>query len=135
MAARGPFREFHDHSGPNGGAGAIFGFAPAAAGAATVDIADVFRAQLARLFGEHAYGPREIIVMDWANERHTTPTQRSPGASTAGFGHRFFQEAAAGGRIHWASTETDDAYAGHVEGALRAGMRAARAVEASLGGP
>ncbi|MFF7790337.1 FAD-dependent oxidoreductase [Streptomyces sp. NPDC007991] len=43
--------------------------------------------------------------------------------------------AALDGRLHWASTETAAEYAGHIEGALAAGERAARAVLAAPGRP
>ena len=43
------------------------------------------------------------------------------------FGHACYQQPEAGGRLHWASTETAPAFAGHVEGALIAAIRAARA--------
>jgi len=33
------------------------------------------------------------------------------------------------GRLHWASTETAPAYAGHVEGAIRAGLHAAEGID------
>ncbi|WP_399120269.1 FAD-dependent oxidoreductase [Streptomyces sp. KM273126] len=40
-----------------------------------------------------------------------------------------YRQPALGGRLHWASTETAAAeHAGHIEGALAAGERAARAV-------
>src|SRR5699024_8489776 len=32
-------------------------------------------------------------------------------------------------RIHWASTETADAFSGHIEGALRAGLAPARSIQ------
>ncbi|MEU4893055.1 FAD-dependent oxidoreductase [Streptomyces sp. NPDC044780] len=35
---------------------------------------------------------------------------------------------ALGGRLHWASTETATGHAGHIEGALLSGERAARAI-------
>lgn len=132
---RGPFREFHDHSGPaDSGAGAIFGFAPAAAlpGTGDADVAEAYRAQLTRLFGPPAASPIDVFVTNWAQERFTTPARPSASASTAAFGHQLFQQPVGDGRIHWASTETATAYAGHVEGAIRAGAQAARQVENAL---
>ncbi|MFI9843623.1 FAD-dependent oxidoreductase [Nonomuraea sp. NPDC051941] len=48
------------------------------------------------------------------------------------FGHPLYQRPALAGRLHWASTETATDHAGHVEGALLAGERAARAARAVL---
>lgn len=125
----GPFRELHDHSGPGGRPAALFGFAPAAQfdGAASGQVADAFARQLARLFGPHAADPRRIHVTDWSREQHTNPRTPAPAASTASYGHPLFGRPVAG-RIHWASTETAADYAGHIEGAIRAGTRAARTV-------
>ncbi|MFF5185932.1 FAD-dependent oxidoreductase [Streptomyces sp. NPDC000345] len=44
------------------------------------------------------------------------------------FGHRLYRRPTLDGRLHWASTETATAYAGHIEGALAAGERAAQSV-------
>ncbi len=126
----GPFQEFHDHSGPDGGATAIFGFAPAArlAHCELEELDHVFRSQLVRLFGAAAAEPTETHIVDWSREPFTAPRQPSPQASTATYGAAAFQHAVHG-RIHWASTETSTAYAGHIEGALRAGLAAARRSE------
>ena len=73
--------------------------------------------------------------MNWAKEEYTTPARPSAvasAASTTAFGHPLLQEPTAGGRIHWASTETATDYAGHVEGAIRAGIHAAEHVEGGL---
>ena len=71
--------------------------------------------------------PRRIHVTDWSREGYTSPRVPSPRASTATYGHPLFQQAVAG-RIHWASTETATDYAGHIEGAIRAGTQAARSI-------
>jgi monoamine oxidase len=125
----GPFRELHDHSGPDGAPAAVFGFAAAEQfqDASTDQIAAAFTAQLIRLFGSAAGSPRQIHVTDWSRERHTTPQAPSPRATTATYGHRLLRQAVAG-RLHWASTETSAQYPGHIEGALDAGARAARAI-------
>lgn len=126
----GPFQEFHDHSGPDGDATAIFGFAPAArlSHCDSEELAEVFRAQLVRLFGAAAAEPTATHIVDWSRERFTAPRRPSPQASTATYGAPAFQHAVHG-RIHWASTETATAYAGHLEGAVRAGAAAARRIE------
>jgi monoamine oxidase len=125
----GPFQELHDHSGTGGRPAALFGFAPAAQfdGAPPEQIAAAFGRQLARLFGPDAARPRAVQVTDWSREQHTTPRAPSPSASTLTYGHPLFQQPTCG-RIHWSSTETSSDYAGHIEGAIRAGTRAARAI-------
>lgn len=125
----GPFREFHDHSGPDSALPAIFAFAPADAfaGVSLEDAKHSFLAQLERLFGADARGATRVYVQDWSRERYTTPTAVAQESSTATYGSSQFNEAV-GGRIHFASTETATAYAGHVEGAIRAGHSAARRI-------
>lgn len=125
MSHLGPFRELHDHSGPGGSPAALFGFASAASfGAATsAEVAEAFGHQLVRLFGPAAGAPLRVEVADWSQECWSVPRTGSP-QSTAGFGHPLFHEAVHG-RIHWAGTETAPRFAGHLEGAVRAGARAA----------
>lgn len=127
----GPFREIHDHSGPDGSAGALFGFAPAEAfpGQSLEQIGSALGHQLSRLFGAGASLPRQIHVIDWSREPYTSPRAPSPHATTRTYGHPVFQEMVAG-RVRWASTETSTEYAGHIEGALRAGASAAAATMA-----
>ncbi|GAA1727880.1 NAD(P)/FAD-dependent oxidoreductase [Brachybacterium phenoliresistens] len=124
----GPFREFHDHSGPDGTPAAIFGFAPAAGLPVQDDdgIASVFQDQLIRLFGTDAARPREVRTADWSAERFTQP-RRTADVGTGTFGHPAFQRPVHD-RIHWAATETAPAYAGHLEGAILAGLHAAEAI-------
>lgn len=126
---RGPFREIHDHCGPDGAPAALFGFAPAGplAGSSVGQIAVLFVEQLQRLFGPVAGRPEQVEVTDWSREPDTSPTEPLA-RSTDRFGADVFRRAAHG-RLHWASTETAPAFAGHVEGALLAGRRAAAAIE------
>lgn len=125
ISYRGPFREFHDHSGPAAdGPGALFGFAPAQAlpQANNDDIAAAFAHQLVRIFGSAAADPQHVAVTNWATERYTTPPRSVQGGT--GMGNRIFSQPTAQ-RIHWASTETADAFAGHIERAIRAGLTVA----------
>ncbi|MFT3661638.1 MAG: FAD-dependent oxidoreductase [Gordonia sp. (in: high G+C Gram-positive bacteria)] len=134
MSHVGPFREFHDHSGPEETPGAIFGFAQSASvvGRSDSRIGRMFLTQLRTLFGAMAAEPREVVVVNWANEKYTTPVRRSPSASTGGFGDPVLSRPSHSGRLRLASTETAQAYAGHLEGAVRAGLQAAREVESAL---
>jgi monoamine oxidase len=130
----GPFREFHDHSGATGSPAAIFGFAPAGRFDSADDeqIAEAFITQLRRIFGDAAATPTTVEVIDWSKQAFTNPAARvgpsfveANAANASAEGQSDFSQAVSG-RLHWASTETADAFAGHIEGALRAGLRAAR---------
>ena len=131
VSYRGPFREFHDHSGfEANGRGAIFGFAPAAQlwNLDDLAMAGLFREQLGRLFGPRAAEPRAIHVLNWANERYTNPEAVVGRNVQGGFGNPNLRVATGNGRIHWASTEIDTAYGGHIEGAIRAAIHATEQV-------
>ncbi|MGW4334870.1 flavin monoamine oxidase family protein [Rhodococcus koreensis] len=131
ISYRGPFQEFHDHSGHDDRTpAALFGFAAAHhfIGAQEGDVASTFTRQLIRLFGQPAARPREILVTDWSAELYTSPANPLPTASTATYGHRLFHEPITDGRILWASTETSTTHAGHLDGAIHAGLTAARAI-------
>jgi len=135
MSHAGPFREVHDHSGPEGQPAAIFAFA-AAAHLAHFDLDAIdcaFRDQLGRLFGAAASEPRSTRVVDWSREAFTAPSRPAARTSTGTFGARAFQRPVHG-RVHWASTETATAYAGHVEGAIRAGLDVASRLRAGRRG-
>lgn len=125
----GPFREFHDHSGPGAAPASIFAFAPAehVAGMDSDTVAAAFRRQLTRVFGPSAAEPRETHLLDWSREAFTTPHRPHPAASTATYGAALFQRPVQG-RLHWACTEVAEAHAGHIEGALHAGFAAARRI-------
>jgi monoamine oxidase len=117
MSYRGPFREFHDHSGPGGAPAALFGFANSAecAGMTDAQLRAAFLGQLVHLFGQQAGDPLEVVWRDWAAQSATSPRGTAgPASTTVGFGHRVFQEPTEG-RLHWASTETAAVAAGHIE--------------------
>ncbi len=137
MSYRGPFNEFHDHCGPDpDGAGAIFGFAQAhRIGNRTDDqIAELFTAELARIFGTQASSPRSVLVSNWSNEQYTNPKTHSARAARGTFGNPLLRSPCGGGRIHWASSEIDTHYGGHIEGALRAAVHATDAIREFLEG-
>ncbi|MEU0390693.1 flavin monoamine oxidase family protein [Streptomyces chartreusis] len=125
----GPLQEIHDMSGPGGEPAALLGFAHART--VRPGFEQAVTAQLARLFGPATATPEALYVQDWSGERWTAPSTVQRLADYSLFGHRLYQRPALGGRLHWASTETATEYAGHIEGALAAGERAARAVLAA----
>ncbi|QOV33224.1 FAD-dependent oxidoreductase [Streptomyces ferrugineus] len=122
----GPLQELHDMSGPDGRPAALFGFAPARAVGPGFEQA--VTAQLAQLFGPAAAEPDSLHIQDWSGERWTAPPAVHHLADYSLFGHPLYQRPALDGRLHWASTETADQYAGHIEGALAAAERAVHAV-------
>ncbi|WP_103347662.1 FAD-dependent oxidoreductase [Amycolatopsis sp. CA-128772] len=126
----GPLEEIHDMSGPDGDPAALLGFAPAALAGPGFEEAVVD--QLARLFGPAARRPVALHVRDWSREEWTSPSEVDRLTDYGLFGHPGFRRPALEGRLHWASTETATDYAGHVEGALAAGQRAAEAVTRHL---
>ncbi|MFG2313443.1 flavin monoamine oxidase family protein [Streptomyces tendae] len=125
----GPLQEIHDMSGPDGEPAALFGFAHARTVRPGFEQAAV--AQLARLFGPPAGAPVALHVRDWSTERWTAPSTVRRLADHSLFGHRLYQRPALDGRLHWATTETATGHAGHIEGALASGERAARAILAA----
>ncbi|MGW0819085.1 flavin monoamine oxidase family protein [Streptomyces viridiviolaceus] len=120
----GPLQEIHDMSGPGAEPAALFGFAHART--VRPGFEHAVTTQLARLFGPAAATPTALHVQDWSGERWTAPSTVQHLADYSLFGHRLYQRPALHGRLHWASTETATEYAGHIEGALAAGERAAQ---------
>lgn len=125
----GPFRELHDHSAQDDNLHAIFGFAPAElmVGVDDARIQDALVTQLVDIYGSDAANPAQVFSTNWLEERFTSPRTQAT-SSTATYGHPVFMNMTPDSRLHWASTETADAFGGHMEGAIRAGKRAARTV-------
>ncbi|MFJ8855937.1 flavin monoamine oxidase family protein [Streptomyces sp. NPDC102437] len=128
----GPLQEIHDMSGPGGRPAALFGFTHARTVGPGFDKA--VTAQLAQLFGPAAATPDVLHVQDWSAERWTAPSTVQSLADYSLFGHPLYQRPTLEGRLHWASTETATDHAGHIEGALASGERAALAVLAAAAG-
>ncbi|MFF5438674.1 flavin monoamine oxidase family protein [Streptomyces achromogenes] len=125
----GPLQEIHDMSGRDGQPAALFGFAHArTARGAGPGFRAAVTGQLTQLFGPRAARPLALHVQDWSAEQWTSPARVAQLADYSLFSHRLYQRPAADGRLHWASTETARGNAGHIEGALAGGERAAHAV-------
>ncbi|MFF0333370.1 flavin monoamine oxidase family protein [Streptomyces fimicarius] len=122
----GPLQEIHDMSGPDGEPAALFGFAHARNLRSGLDRA--VSSQLTGLFGAAAAAPVALHIQNWSTEHWTSPSAVQRLADYSLFGHPLSQQPVLGSRLHWASTETATEYAGHIEGALAAGERAARSV-------
>ncbi len=127
----GPLQEIHDMSGPDGNPPALFGFAVGTT--AQADFRHAVLEQLAELFGPAASRPQQLLITDWGREPWTSPPGVHRLSDYGLFGHPVYRRPALGGRLHWASTETASDHAGHVEGALQAGHRAAHDILQSDG--
>jgi monoamine oxidase len=81
----------------------------------------------AEMFGEQALHPIEYTEHDWTLEKWTTGgpiALPKPGAISTN-GHTIREPF---GRVHWAGTETSTFWSGFMDGAVRAGERAAQEV-------
>ena len=78
----------------------------------------------AAMFGEEALDPIEYTEQDWTREQWTQGgpvALQVPGAITA-YGDTIREPFR---RVHWAGTETSTYWCGYMDGAVRAGERAA----------
>lgn len=124
----GPMREIHDMSGPEGVPAALFGFVPPTSLGSPTVTEEAILDQCVALFGADAPAPTEVVIRDWRTEAFTSPPGVERLQAHERFGHPLYSEAFLNGRVHWASTETASAFAGHIEGALVAAERAVRAI-------
>lgn len=78
----------------------------------------------ARLFGPEALDPIDYTEQDWTHERwsYGGPVANPGLGATYRFGDQIRRPV---GRIHWAGTETSTYWSGYMDGAVRAGERAA----------
>lgn len=130
VSHRGPVRELHDMSGPEGSPAALFGFVPGGSPSTPPEALDsgTLVDQLVELFGPDAASPTNVVVQDWRQERWTSPDGVEQLNAYQTYGHRLFTQPAMEGRLHWSSTETSTEFPGHIEGALAAADRASAAV-------
>jgi monoamine oxidase len=130
------FGPWFDHSPANGAHGALVGFYDGGPAQRWADRAPAERwaqtlSDIALYLGDAALSPTEYVEEVWARgpiHRGGYVSVPGPGVMTA-FGPALLEPV---GRIHWAGTETADAWVGYIDGALRSGERAAAAVEARL---
>jgi monoamine oxidase len=129
LADSGAVRVCFDNSPPDAGVGVLLAFVGGSTwreyGTLPLDerraaVLDGF----ARLFGPKAREPIEYVEHDWTQERWTlgSPVASAGTGTTVAFGD---QIRAPFGRVHWAGTETSTYWAGFMDGAVRAGKRAA----------
>lgn len=130
MSDRTEFGPWFDHSPAAGSAGALVGFFDGAPAQRWADRpAPERRAQvlkdLALYFGDAALSPVDYLEEVWTQaplNRGGYVSVPGPGVLTA-FGPAL---RAPVGRIHWAGTETADAWVGYIDGAIRSGERVAQ---------
>lgn len=78
----------------------------------------------AAMFGDEALTPVDYVEQDWTKERWTTggPVANYAPGTMVQFGSAIRKPF---GRVHWAGTETSTYWTGYMDGAVRAGERAA----------
>lgn len=88
----------------------------------------------AALFGPRAARPLAYADHSWGGERFSAggPTAAVPPGAWRAYGPWLARPV---GPLHWAGTETADAWSGFMEGAVRSGERAAREVRRELAEP
>lgn len=134
----GPIRVTADNSPPGGSPGILVGFIE---GAEARRLASATReqrcaetvAQLRRYFGAQADKPDAYFEYSWGDDEFARGAYGgywTPGVWTS-YGHALAEPI---GTLHWAGTETSEAWNGKLEGAVHSGRRAAREVIAALGG-
>jgi monoamine oxidase len=133
---QGAVRVCFDNSPSDGSVGVLLAFVGGSTWAryGTASLAARRRAVLegfAAIVGDEALHPVEYVEHDWTHERWTQGSPialQVPGAITA-YGSTIrtpFRH------VHWAGTETSTYWAGYMDGAVRAGQRAAHEVNRAL---
>jgi monoamine oxidase len=132
LSDTGPATLTFDNSPPGGSPGVLIGFVGGADARRFASLGTSQRRRevldgFARLFGPRALEAERFIELDWASERWSGggPTSNMPPGAWTGVGTALREPA---GRVHWAGTETAGEWSGYMDGAVRSGERAARAV-------
>lgn len=125
MSRCGPMVEIHDASPSEGEPSALhalFGFVGVTASSRRGQsdaLLTQARQQLARLFGDAALHPMQMLLQDWAEEAHTaTPLDLTALAQHPDYGLPAALATLADGRLLLASSEVASDYGGYLEGAL-----------------
>jgi monoamine oxidase len=132
----GTTRVTFDSSPPSGTPGVLMGFVGGdelrrLAGVSAAARRQAVLACFARYYGPQALNPRDYFEMNWSTQRWTRGCPvglAGPGTLTE-VGPALREPI---GRIHWAGTETSEFWNGYMEGAIRAGRRAAGEALAEL---
>jgi monoamine oxidase len=126
----------YDNTPQSGGPGVILGFIAGKQGgphrARTPDQRkQAFLEGLAPALGDEAMQATGYFEVDWVAEAWTRgcPTGSTAAGALAKYGKALRKPI---GRLHWAGTETSDYWVGYMDGAVRAGERAAKEVRKLL---
>jgi len=132
VADVGPLNITFDSSPQSGSPGVLLGFAGGDEGRrlAALPAAERRAAALgsfARAFGPQALSPIDYVEMNWSRETWSRgcPVAVAPPGVLTSYGPALREPV---GRIHWAGTETATYWNGYMDGAVSAGLRAAREV-------
>lgn len=133
----GPLCAVFDDTPEGSGEGSLIGFIAGDAARSwsersREDRRDAILKQFVECFGERAATPKEYIEKNWLEEEWSGGCYEAfmgPGVMTS-YGKALRAQA---GRIHWAGTETSDAWCGYMDGAVRSGERAADEVARRFG--
>ncbi len=132
LADSGAVRVSFDNSPPDASVGVLLAFVGGSTWRryGTMPFAqrrDAVLAGFARLFGPQALTPVEYVEQDWTHERWTlgSPIASAGTGTITAFGDQIRRPF---GRVHWAGSETSTYWAGFMDGAVRAGKRAAQEV-------
>jgi monoamine oxidase len=131
LTDRPPIGVTFDNSPPDGKRGVLLAFLTDNAVAKDPSARrNAVLAGLATLFGKRASTPVAYFETDWSSDGWTTGcVSPAPRLLLTRFGSAL---RAPVGRIHWAGTETSDAWCGYMDGAVRSGERVAAEVLAAL---
>jgi monoamine oxidase len=125
----GPVKVTFDNSPPDGSVGVMMGFiggteARQLTQKSPADQQAAALGSFANYFGEQARNPRDYVQFNWTTEEWTRgcPVSILSPGTLLDFGEAIRRPE---GRIHWAGTETATYWNGYMDGAVRAGERAA----------
>ena len=136
VSDQGPARITFDNSPPDGGPGVLLGFVEGSfarrhAGLSEGERRAAVLRNFADLFGEEALRPLRYLERDWSADQWTRGcfVGFTPPGVLLDYGEALRRPV---GRIHWAGAETATIWNGYMDGAVRAGRRAAAEVLAEL---
>lgn len=128
----GPVRVTFDNSPPDASVGVLLAFV---GGSTWHDWGNRTLAQrrqgvlegFAKVVGDQALSPIEYVEHDWTREQWSRggPVANAGVGTVYGYGSTIRESF---GRVHWAGTETATYWSGYMDGAVRAGQRAAAEV-------
>jgi monoamine oxidase len=132
LSVNGLISATYDDSPPDGNPGVVFGFVGGDKARAYQSMAPTTRRaavlqELAGFFGSEALSPTNFFETDWTADAWSRgcPVAIYPPGALLAYGP---VSRAPIGRLHWAGTETSNYWNGYMDGAIRAGQRAAMEV-------